>query len=64
MTAEPFRVGDRVRVIRARHGWHDGAVSAVVTWCRQRPTGTWEYQVRDDAGTIYEVRHTRDLKRA
>ena len=56
----PFKVGDEVRVIRARHGWHDGRLLATITARHQRLTGTWSYDAVTVDGDYIEIKHTRD----
>lgn len=62
MPRRPFQVGDQVRVIRTRHGWHDLKLEAVVMRVGQRDTGTWYYTVQDQQGDHHEVHHTRDMR--
>jgi len=58
---DPFEINDRVGIVRARHGWHDGEIEGTVTERWQSPQGTWKYRVTDDDGNDYEIAHTRDL---
>ena len=58
----PFAKDDRVAVIRTRHGWYDGSLSATVKSVVERPTGTHWYMVVDDDGHEHEVYHTRDMR--
>lgn len=60
----PYRKGDRVSVIRTRHGWHDGTLSAVVVSAWQTITNVWQYRVKDSEGIVHEVLHTRDMRKA
>jgi len=59
---EPFEVNDRVAIIRARHGWHDGQKEAVVIDRHRNGQGTWKYLVEDDDGQQHSITHTRDLR--
>lgn len=60
----PFNVGDRVAIIRIRHGWHDGRLEGTIVSRYVRPTGTYSYSasVEDSEIGDYEVdiEHTRD----
>ena len=60
--SHPFRRGDRVRVIRTRHGWHSGDLSGTVVSAWQTITNVWHYTVRDVEGYDHEILHTRDLR--
>lgn len=55
------KVGDRVGIIRARHGWYDGSVHGNVTEVNHRSGGAAYYTVKDDDGNEYEVNATKDL---
>jgi hypothetical protein len=44
---DPFEVGERVSIIRARHGWHDGLLDGEVTRRWRTGTGTWKYGYSD-----------------
>lgn len=61
---EPFRTGERVVIIRSRHGWFNGEREGVVISRTQNEHGTWSYVVRDDSGEKHDIRHTRDIARA
>lgn len=61
MSKDAFNVGDRVNVVRTRHGWYDGSLQATVVSRSQRDTGTFSYMVRDLDGAVHEVNHTRDM---
>ncbi len=41
------KVGDRVGIIRARHGWYDGSVHGNVTEVNHRSGGAAYYTVKD-----------------
>lgn len=60
----PFKTGDRVAIIRSRHGWFDGQIQGIVVKREQHPHGTWSYVVRDDDGYEHDILHTRDLSTA
>lgn len=57
----PFEIGDRVAIIRSKHGWFNGACEGIIIRREQRPQGTWSYVVRGDDGQEHDIRHTRDL---
>lgn len=61
MSRDEFIVGDRVGIIRARHGWYDGRVHGEVTSVSHRSGGAAYYQVIGDDGHEYEVDATKDL---
>ena len=55
------KVGARVGIIRARHGWYDGRVHGNVTKVNHRSGGAAYYIVEDDDGHEYEIYATKDL---
>ena len=61
MKKREHKVGDRVSIIRARHGWYDGSVHGKVTSVNYRSGGAAHYEVKGDDGHDYEVRATKDL---
>lgn len=60
----PFKIGDKVSVIRTRHGWHNGSLHVIITSCKQNPQGTWSYTAKElDNDFTHEIQHTRDARR-
>lgn len=60
----PFKKGDKVRIIRARHGWHDGNATGVVETVYVNKQGIYSYSVKgtgEHKGYDFEIDHTRDL---
>jgi len=58
-----FDIGDKVSIIRHRHGWTDGTIFGVVTHRTRRINGTYFYVVADDENdSTYDVEHSRDLR--
>ena len=57
-----MNIGDKVYVIRERHGWHDGNLICEIIEKHKRSTGTHWYFVRDSNGNEYEVKHSRDMR--
>ena len=60
----PFKVGQNVRIIRARHGWHDGNAKGIVSGVYKNSHETYSYSVKglgDFEGHDFEIEHTRDL---
>lgn len=51
-----YKGGERVSVIRSKHGWHDGNVSGKVM------RGSGGHLVESDDGTQYEIQHLRDIR--
>ena len=59
----PFEVNEKVKIVRARHGWYDGRVEATIIDRWQNVQNTWRYIAKDQEGQIYEIEHTRDARR-
>lgn len=51
-----FKVGDRVYIIREKHGWHDGGVEGVIADMTPHSA-----IVRSDDGIDYTIEHPRDI---
>lgn len=65
----PFKVKDKIAVIRYEHGWLDGRMEAIIKKCFQRDNGVWSYLAQvvkieneeiNDKDYLIEIRHTRD----
>lgn len=56
----PFKVGNKICVVRERHGWHDGRLKAVITGVYRRTTGTHYYSAITEDSVSIEIDHTRD----
>lgn len=65
----PFKVGDKVSVIRHEHGWHDGRMEAIIRKAYQNGQGIWSYSAQVvrfeddeefDNDHFVEINHTRD----
>lgn len=54
-----FSLGDTVSVIRAEHGWHDGAVSGEITEMSAKSATV----VDSETGSSYEINHPRDIRK-
>jgi hypothetical protein len=50
--------GDRVSVIRHRHGWEDGRVTAVIQECH----GKGFVAIDEETGAELEIEHARDVR--
>lgn len=61
MKKREHKIGDRVSIIRDRHGWYDGSVHGEVKNVSYRSGGAAQYEVKGDDGHDYEVRSTKDL---
>lgn len=57
-----FRVKQRVKVIRHKHGWVDGAIEGKIQSINFRPTGTAFYTVQGDDGFEYHILKSKDIK--
>lgn len=53
-----FKNGQRVSIIRHRHGWCDGSISGVIT----RFGSSYFCIVEDSDGYEYEIKHKRDIR--
>lgn len=60
----PFKTGNRVAIIRYRHGWLDGSVQGVVKAVDTKESGDCKYVIFGDDGNDYEIKSTRDLRAA
>lgn len=56
------QLGDRVGIIRHRHGWEDGAIEGNVTKVNHREGGAAYYVVTDDNGNHFDIHATKDLR--
>jgi len=57
-----FKTGDKVNIVRTRHGWFDGKLSAIITEIFHHETKRVSYTVKDDSGTKHEIYRTSDLR--
>ncbi len=55
------KVGDRVSVIRTRHGWFDGALQATVTGVHHSLSGGISYTIAGDDGCEHFCPKRNDL---
>jgi len=53
---DEYKIGDRVAIIREKHGWHDGGVIGNIV--DMTPN---QAKVRDDDGITYIIIHPRDI---
>lgn len=61
----PFKVGDKVAVVRSCNGWYNGRAEAEVTSRYKNAQGTWSYYAKglgEYEGHEFEVKHTRDAR--
>ena len=52
-----YKIGDRVSILRTRHGWFDGKLEGRVVG-----VSTMSAVVEDEDGNRHEINHPRDLK--
>lgn len=52
-----FAIGDRVSVIRTRHGWFEGSLSGHI-----KELGDYRCVVHGDDGYDHEIRKPRDIR--
>lgn len=57
-----FKIQQRVRIIRHKHGWSDGAIKGKIKTINFRPTGTAFYTVLGDDGLEYHILKSKDIK--
>lgn len=57
-----FNIGDRVEVIRHRHGWDSGATGEVTEKYRRSGGAAYYVVTEDEFGCELEVRHSNDLR--
>lgn len=55
---DEFGVGDKVSVIRTKHGWHDGEVSGTIVGLSANNCHVQDSQSED---VTHEIRHARDI---
>lgn len=53
---DEYKIGDRVAIIREKHGWHDGGVIGNIVDMTDNSAC-----VRDENGIDYEIIHPRDI---
>ena len=56
--SKELKTGDRVSIIRTRHGWYDGALFGKVIEVTDRTC-----VVLDDNGKKHEIPHPRDIRK-
>jgi len=57
-----FKLKQKVRIIRHKHGWADGAIEGKILTINFRPTGTAFYTVLGDDGFEYHILKSKDIK--
>lgn len=62
ITENPFKVNQRVSVVRHKHGWSDGDIKGKIKTINFRKTGTAYYTVLGDDGFEYEILKSKDIK--
>jgi len=58
---DEFRVGDKVAIIRHKHGWFDGRVVGVLKVVR--PDSALVLSDDEEYAGGYEIKHPRDIKK-
>jgi len=62
MKKNNFKVNQRVKVIRHKHGWTDGKLEGNIKTINFRNTGTAYYTVIGDDGFEYYILKSKDIK--
>lgn len=61
---DDFKVGDRVRIIRTRHGWHDGGIAGEIVKIGPDHCTVEVKTGRDQDRGMYDIEKPRDIRKA
>lgn len=61
---DDLRMGGRVRIIRARHGWHDGNIAGEIVEIGPDQCTVEVKTGRDQDRGMYEIKKPRDIRKA
>ena len=57
-----FKIKQKVKIIRHKHGWVNGAIEGNILTINFRPTGTAFYKVLGNDGLEYHILKSKDIK--
>lgn len=62
MKKNNFKLKQKVKVIRHKHGWTNGSLQGTIKTINSRHTGTFYYTVICNKGVEYTILKPKDIK--